>query len=242
MKVYTNNYELLECTQESLMVKKSVENKLSDVKTTTDYKVFLDTLQPGDILSSYGIGTKDTKLKTRLFYKLMAIFQRTGYNSIKFFIKENAIGGYIGKFEEETNSFVSRFRILRMEEFNNLVSKVLILRHKNIKKYHARLLLNEALKRKNIDYDSKGLLNSIIERTLHINMFEDPLEIEKLSKEDAKQLVDPTICSSVIYVIYKAAGLDIRMNGVKLVQNIWPVDFILSQDIEPVLIYQGADK
>lgn len=183
----------------------------------------MDQVQPGDILipaiapSIYRKIPRHGKLLSNLTKKIQGI----PYTSSKLVVSNKTLIGY-GLPRKGEN----RFNTFSFPVYLRLIEKGILLRHKDITSDKSKKIIEFANKKINLPYSYSDIFKSLISRLFgeRINVNED---ISKLSDKELLEYTDSLICSSIIAIAYKYAGL--RLNfGVKNLLNVWPKDFILS--------------
>ena len=213
-----------------------IDNKIEDVLGKTEAvnkrEDFISMAKSGDVLLTSNIPA-DIRKKNMIgkaFVKSLTIVQRSPFSSIKLVVSPSKLIGYGLSSRPHTPFAYYSFPVFLRKTF-----KAVLLRTNAATEEDKQKVVSWALERKDIVYGGDQLVKTFFNRLLRESIIQIPIDggNNEITQAEAQDWRNPLICSSIIAMAYKSAGLNLDL-GRKSLFNVWPRDFLLSKDFYPV--------
>lgn len=221
--------EITESTERFFIKDQSKIDKILSLPQL-DVAGFINAVKPGDFVIVYP--KYDTlSLFRKISYNMNTTLQGSAYSSMKMIIDKNTIIG----FGTKQNS--SELNKVPLREYIDRAGSMIILRHPQMTLDKAKKIIAfvERKLEMGVAYDELGILGSIIEHMLSINVS------KPLNKEELDKYSSPLFCSTIFQLGLRYIGLD---SGIKEVSDlhVWPKDFLWSDTFVKVAVHFAPNE
>lgn len=224
-----NQYEY---QTEGLLLDDRIKEVVDSAPEVKKRKQMIEQAEPGDILL---VRTAPSEVKKKSFVgkafsKALPVAQRSPFTSSKLVVNNSKLIGYGLSSRPHTPFAYYSFNVFLRRTY-----MALLMRTDKATKEEKKDVVKWALERKDTIYGGDQLVKSFFNRLLKESILQIPIDEgdNQITAEEAKEWRNPLICSSVLAMAYKAAGVDLDL-GRKSLFNVWPREFAISPDFYPV--------
>lgn len=189
----------------------------------------INQLEEGDILITRPYDTSTNNFSPKVFFSnMISWFQKSTFSSSKMYIGDGYVAGYGAVPGIPVNGIVK----FPVSTFIDTQQRVLLIRPKNYTQGQRDRAVLYMKQRLGLPYDKSMILKSAWNRFIKKN----PKILEISDVEELEKIRTPLICSSVLFLALIYSGNNAKVSNNVL--EVWPVDFVVSEDMEKICMYE----
>jgi len=211
----------------SLVVSTDVKKILYETPMVSK-KEFWSSCEPADIMVTF---TPKSRVKTtgaQLFTQMLSTMQRSPYSSSKIVMSRDILAGY-GIVDRGGES--PQLDKYSLPKYIGELQEAILIRVPNLENSQKSKITSFIKSRIGLDYASTDLVKSAWDRFFK-GRLGSMMKGREMDPKALDQIRDPLICSTIISVAYRAAG--VKVDFTEKPYEVWPRDFMLSDNTQKV--------